>query len=58
MSPNTRRRRAILRNRRRGYAPVSWLTAPDPFKVGQGLMLIIPSEEQLFRSLFGKVELR
>ena len=58
MSPYTRRRRAILRNRRRGYAPFSLLTAPDPFKVLQGARLILPSEQALFRQIFKELEPR
>lgn len=58
MSPLSRRRRAILRNRRRGYAPLSVLTAPDPFKVLQGHSVILPDEAQLWRILFSGLEPR
>jgi hypothetical protein len=50
-----RRKRAILRNRRRGLFPFSLLTAPDPFKVLQGVTLHLPSEREVWRRIFGSL---
>lgn len=70
MNARERRRRAILRHRRRGtpMSRTSWLTAPDPFKVLQGVRVggldmetklrrgllegVLPSEAELLARIF------